>query len=854
MNVPLLHAEARSSLVVGLAARSFLRGARQLILCASIPMWAPLPATAQPVPPPAPATCAPRPIVYIGDRDFPPYEYLNDRGQPAGFNVELIEALSRDLGVPIEIRLMPWDAARRARESGTADLFSAGYVPTRAEQFDFLAATTTVRSSLLMAPGRSSYPTATTGVRGLRIAVQLGAPSLETFNLANEQPTVVQTPSHRDSVALLQAGVVDAAGGSGATLKWHAARLGLAEPVEIHINARDYMLATRKGCGEAMAALTDGVDRLKEQGVIDAIAARTLAIEPVTPWNWRPTVFWMLLGAALLGLGAGWTWTLRRQVRARTAALSEAFLEQKRLADLIRSNEGRLGFAMDVIGEGVWEWDLQTGKIEASTRWAGSFGYRPDEAPTTYETWMSYVHPDDRDRVTRAAQAHIEGRAPRFESTYRIPLKGGDWVWVLDRGRIVLRDDNGKPLRMVGALKDITVQLAAEQALHEAKDAAESTSRAKTTFLATISHEIRTPLNAIIGAAGLIDTKNLTVDQQELIGLVQRGGDTLLAIVDDVLDFTKIEAGRVDLDVRPFEIARLVRESIQLVEQAAFSKGLSIAATIDDNVPAWVRGDDLRLRQILLNLLSNAVKFTAAGEVNVRVSAESLTDTDVGLCFAVRDTGIGMPQDRLDRLFQPFSQVDSSTTRRFGGTGLGLAISRKLAELMSGTLEVETTQGRGSVFSLHVRLPREESPTESSAATGATADVRQPLRVVLAEDNPVNQLVQSRMLADLGNPPDIVSNGRQLLEAAERTHYDVGIVDVQMPEMDGLEAARELRVRGFRQLWLIALTADVTTETKAACMAAGFDAYLSKPVKKETLRDALLRARAHLESLVTPDV
>lgn len=507
------------------------------------------------------AACPPpgKPLLYIGDRDFPPYEYLDEQKRPAGFNIEVVQALSRELGVPVDIRLLSWADARQARERGAADLFSAGYVPARSDQFDFLAATTTIRSSILMRPGRESYPSTASDVKGLRIAIQDGAPSAAGFDQLppEERPTIVETPSHRGSIALLVAGQVDAAAGAGAALRWHALDAGIDSPVEISVSSRPYMLVTRKGCGRPMAHVASAVVRLKETGLIDQIADRTLA--PRTPQFGRRQV--LVVAAIVLTLavaGLGWNWTLRRTVRTRTRALSSALGEQQRLIDVIQSNEGRLAFAMDVIGEGVWEWDLETDQIRASTRWAGSFGYRPEEAPTSYATWMSYVHPEDRDRVAAAARAHIAGHTPRFEATYRVPRKGGEWIWVVDRGRIVRRDASGKPTRMVGALKDITMQLAAERALQEAKDAAEATSRAKSAFLATISHEMRTPLNAVIGTATLLEHSTLNDEQRELLRLLKRSGDSLLTVVNDVLDFTKIESGRIELDERPFNLQQTV--------------------------------------------------------------------------------------------------------------------------------------------------------------------------------------------------------------------------------------------------------------------------------------------------------
>jgi PAS domain S-box-containing protein len=796
----------------------------------------------------SPPVCPPAgaPLVYVGDRDFPPYEYLDEQNQPAGFNIQVVRALARELGVPIEIRLLPWPEARHARETGSADLFSAGYIPARSDQFDFLAATTTIRSSILMKPGRASYPLDASEVKGLRIAIQDGAPSAAGFDQlpVDERPTIIATPGHRGSIALLVAGQVDAAAGSGAALRWHALNAGIDAPVEVPVNSRPYMLVTRKGCRASMKAVAAAVERMREIGLIDQIGDQTLSIR-TTSFGRRQIVLIATLVLALITAGLGWNWTLRRTVRTRTRALSSALGEQQRLTDVIQSNEGRLAFAMDVIGEGVWEWDLETDQIRASTRWAGSFGYRPEEAPTSYATWMSYVHPDDRDRVAAAARAHINGLTPRFESTYRVPRKGGDWIWVVDRGRIVRRDAAGKPTRIVGALKDITMQLAAERALHEAKDAAEATSRAKSAFLATISHEMRTPLNAVIGTATLLEHTPLTEDQGELLRLLKRSGDSLLTVVNDVLDFTKIEAGRIELDERPFNLQDTVRDSVSLVEHVARQKELRLEVYFAPQTAGWMHGDDTRLRQILLNLLSNAVKFTERGGVGVDVGVDEANAERVKLRIAVSDSGIGIPADRLERLFQPFSQVDSSTTRRFGGTGLGLAISQRLAELMGGNIEVETADHEGSTFTLRVAFARAEAPLEPIVDAPSLGDAARTLRVILAEDNPVNQLVQLRMLRQLGYEAVVAANGVELLDALEKAEYDLVLLDIQMPVMDGIEAARELRRRGFTRVRLVALTADVTSETRHACAEVGIDEFLSKPVKIEALAAVLARAEAH---------
>jgi PAS domain S-box-containing protein len=790
-------------------------------------------------------------LTYTGDRDFPPYEYLDEDGKPAGFSIRMVQALGQVLNLPVDFHLVPSAELRQARESGAAQLFSVGYVPSRASQFDLFGPTTTVRSGLLMRAGRASYPTGNGDLSGLRIATQEGTPSIATFNALppERRPIVVTTGSHRESIALLAARQVDAAAGAGATLRWHAAQAGIANPVEVPMSARAFMLAVPKGCTDVLVPVARALDEIKQQGVLDQIVAQTLAA-PGARWRSEQIalVASVLIGVSLLAVS--WIWTLRRTVRARTMALSEAFVEQKRLGDVVQSNEARLAFAMDVIGEGVWEWDLAGDVIQATTPWADTFGFRPEDAPSSFQTWVSYVHPEDRDRVAAAVRAHLNGGISKYEAMYRLPRSGGDWIWVLDRGRIVEWSANGRPQRMVGALKDVTVQREAERVLREAKDAAEATSRATSNFLATVSHEIRTPLNAVIGTAGLLETTALDPSQRELVGLIRCGGDTLLAIVNDVLDFAKIESGRLELDEHPFDMRVLARRTVSLVEQSAFSKGLRLETIVERDVPSWFRADDTRIGQILLNLLSNAVKFTPTGGVQLCISTDDIDGPRPLIRFAVKDTGIGIPRDRLARLFQPFVQADTSTTRRFGGTGLGLAISRRLAELMGGSIEVESVERAGSCFTLVVALERATAVPVIKTTPPQAASVKSPLRVILAEDNPINQLVQRRLLAHLGITCDVVGNGLELLDAVAAKPYDVVFMDMQMPKMDGLEAAAALQQLGRTDLFIVALTADVTTETRAACEAAGFDLYLSKPVTVEALADALAVSEAHRPSRV----
>jgi two-component system sensor histidine kinase/response regulator len=541
---------------------------------------------------------------------------------------------------------------------------------------------------------------------------------------------------------------------------------------------------------------------------------------------------------------------------AYTMAIVQDITEKKKAVQALRLANSLLDTGVRSSNVGIFEIELNDGRYVGGT---GHFvnvweqlGDSPPEvrldSATESAAWMNSLHPDERARVLSEIESQITGRGTDYHAAYRARHRDGSERWMLSRGTIT-RDDSGKAVRVTGSRIDITDLKQIENELRHAKEQAEAANRAKDEFLANVSHEIRTPMNAILGMTDLALDSSLTNDQRQILKTVKSAADNLLGLINDLLDFSKIEAGKLELDVSDFSLRSALGDTLRALKVRAKSKGLELSLDVRPDVPDLLLGDSGRLRQVLLNLVGNAVKFTESGSVRVGVAvAEPAPNGNLALRFQVTDTGIGIPQDKQQAIFRAFEQEDTSTTRKYGGTGLGLTIAARLVELMGGVISVESQLGQGSTFAFTARFGLQpdraweidgasEKRTDSEPHTPAPEGAR-PLRVLVAEDNDFNAQLIEQVLARRGHHVSIAQNGREALALLESGDFELLILDIHMPELDGFEVTRALRRREREtgaHLPIIALTARSRKEDREKCLEVGMDDFLTKPFRASDL-------------------
>lgn len=530
-----------------------------------------------------------------------------------------------------------------------------------------------------------------------------------------------------------------------------------------------------------------------------------------------------------------------------------------RVEEALDNTRERLQLAVEATNLVLWDFKAPFQDFFLTAKWGEILGEVALEGNWSVEHLKARAHPDDFPAIEKGVGVLLAGYKERGVVEFRFRARDR-WIWIQSHGIVAERDDKGMPSCLLGTLTDISERKDHEASLAQARELADRSSKAKSDFLTNISHEIRTPLNALMGLNGLLLDSTLNEEQRHWLELMSRSSQSLLKLLNDLLDLSRIEAGKLALEDVPFELRPFLETVCDLFLEQSKSKNVRFEKRFAQGLPVMMMGDPGRMGQVLNNLLSNAIKFTSAGGQVVFEASVQRTGADTRLAFMVQDSGIGISEDVIDHLFSAFTQADASIANRFGGSGMGLAICASLVELMQGQIRVESRVGKGSRFhvSLPLRLPvaaPERSlsplPTPALAANPATEPPGLPLlgwKVLLAEDHPVNELVMRQMLMKFGCTIEVAHNGNEAVDIWQRGSVDLILMDVQMPECNGLMATERIRTlergrAGTDRTPIIALTANAMNGDRERCLAAGMDAYLAKPVKIDTLKQAMLEAR-----------
>lgn len=515
--------------------------------------------------------------------------------------------------------------------------------------------------------------------------------------------------------------------------------------------------------------------------------------------------------------------------------------ERKRMEEELQKREERLRFVTTSTEYAVYDCDLVRETVWWNEAYEALFD-RPKSSEFSWTWWRDHVHPEDRDRVEKSSIAASKGTADQWRCEYRILRRNGTYAYVLDRALFV-RDRDGTAIRMLGAMLDLTDRKQLEEELRAARDAAQGANNAKSQFLANVSHELRTPMSAIMGMTDLALNEALSDEVRDYLETVKNSSESLLALLNELLDFSRIESGKIELESSPFRLGALLHEAVKPLAVRAGKKGLELKIVESEALKELFIGDTLRLRQIITNLVDNAVKFTEKGTIVLRVSRDLLPTDEAKLCFEIEDTGIGIaPQDQKN-IFEPFTQADSSTSRRYSGTGLGLTISSNLIRLMKGEIGVMSELGKGSVFHFSVVLKTVQMVSDRGPYYFLGSGSR-PLRILLAEDTVANQKFLKIILNRRGHVVSVASDGNEAVRLLSEKDFDVILMDVQMPSLDGFEATKAIRsmpdVRK-RTIPIIAMTAHAMKQDEERCLKAGMNSYISKPVSRGNLIDVVER-------------
>jgi len=775
------------------------------------------------------------------DPAWAPIDFDGPDGMPTGLAAELMSLVAQRLDLNVEY--VPGQTFLQAYESaknrGVDLLLASARSAERERYFSFTAPFLTYRSVIVVRESTPFVPDIS-ALLDKKFALVTGY--TDTQALLERYPGLKVVPAGNVGKALeaVALGKADATVGNIAVLHYKIRELGLAN-LKVAAPADDQdkrvYFAVRADWPELVGILNKGLATItpeERRRVLDRWVNVEFerGLDPAAVWR---TTLQALGGAVVVALFVFvYLRRLRREIAVRRQLQHELGEARQHVVDMAQGLPG-------VVYQSIVRPDGSGEVVFGREAYYNLLGLDHGESSLDWATLSAVVVAEDRERL-KETMAQAVRTLGLFTIDFRVRGDDGPrWIHI----EAIPKRSNDPAVAGIwnGYAMDITERKRLEAELAASQEAANAANRAKSEFLANMSHEIRTPMNAIIGLAHLTLKTDLNHRQRDYLTKISGAAQSLLRIVNDVLDVSKIEAGQLQLEHIRFNVHSIFDDLISIVGHRLAEKGLELRMDVGAELPAHLMGDPLRLSQVLLNLANNAVKFTPRGFVAVRARVVERAGDDVRVRFAIEDSGVGLTPDQCARLFHPFVQADSSTTRQFGGTGLGLSISKRLVELMGGEIGVDSEAGRGSTFWFTVRLKRapaaEQAPLAPSAAP--PPDVR-GMRVLLAEDNPINQQVAMELLQGAGAAVDVAANGQEAVDAVLARDYDAVLMDLQMPVMDGLEAARAIRAHArFKDLPIIAMTASVMSGDRDRCLAAGMQDHISKPVSVDQLMTTLAR-------------
>jgi len=796
------------------------------------------------------------PITVAPDPEWMPYEHIDSEGRFTGIAADLLDLVAARLGIEFTLVIpRDWNEALELSRAGEVLILPfLNQTPDREEWLIFTDSLFVDPSVFVTREDFADYIFDATQLTDKTIVFPEGTSMEERVRTDFPNLRVLNVPTENDVFQAVSERVADMTLRSLTISAYTIRKEGLFNLRIAGQAPDDYVNHLRMGVLADEPMLRDILNR----GIAtitprerEEIVNRHVNILVVKPFDYG--TLYRIAGILALLIAVSVFWNIR--LKRSHAALRES----ERSKSVLLSNLP--GMAYRCLNDAFWTMEFVSEGCHALT------GYRPEDLLGNRRiSFSDIIHPEDRETVREAWAAH-RSTGEQVALDYRIRTKGGATKWVREYG-VWIGDEHVAGEYIEGLIIDVTAQKRSEAELGQyhqrleqevqartmellaAKTAAEAANAAKSTFLANMSHEIRTPLNAILGFTHLLRAE-ATPFQGQRLDKIEEAGQHLLALLNDVLDLSRVEAGRLRLEEQEFELSPLLASVRDMIAPSAAAKGLRLSTRLD-GVPERLYGDPTRLRQALVNYAFNAVKFTDQGEVSVTARAMARDGETVCVRFDVKDTGQGIAPERQSQLFQPFQQLDASLTRQHGGNGLGLVITRRLAELMRGEVGVESTPGVGSVFWFQVplRVVADGAAVTEASGTASSAEVveaelrarHRNARILLVEDDPVNRMVAVALLNRGGLDADIAVNGKEAIEKARAQRYDLVIMDVQMPVLDGLAATQTLRaLPGWSEVPVIAMTANAFDEDRRACMGAGMNDFMAKPVDPHVFFETLLR-------------